>query len=73
MFVSVRHDNGKSNPRKHIGGMKKFEYYALYLRPGEDAVQILDRYGDAGWEAFAIVPSKERGFSTTIYLKREKP
>jgi hypothetical protein len=50
--------------------MKKFEYYALYLRPGEDAVQILDRYGDASWEAFAIVPD---GDITVIYLKREMP
>ena len=50
--------------------MKKFEYYVLYLRLGENAVQILDRYGDAGWEAFAAVPD---GMGIVIYLKREIP
>lgn len=50
--------------------MKKFEYCILYLRPGEDAVQILDRYGDAGWEAFHIMQSDK---VVMIYLKRELP
>ena len=53
--------------------MKKFEYYSIHLRANEDAVQVLDRYGNDGWEAFAIVPSKEYGMCATIYLKREKP
>lgn len=50
--------------------MKKFEYYVLYLRLGENAVQILDRYGEDGWEAFAAVPD---GMGIVIYLKREIP
>lgn len=50
--------------------MRKFEYYVLYLRLGENAVQILDRYGDAGWEAFHIMQLDE---NMEIYLKREIP
>lgn len=49
--------------------MKKFEYYTIHLRPNEDAVQVLDCYGDDGWEAFGIMPD---GGGTLVYLKREK-
>lgn len=50
--------------------MKKFEYYIIYLRPDEDVVQVLDGYGNDGWEAFALIPN---GHETVVYLKREKP
>lgn len=50
--------------------MKKFEYYALYGKHGDYIDQLLDSYGDAGWEAFAVVPD---GDGIVIYLKREKP
>lgn len=50
--------------------MKKFEYYSIHLRADEDTVQVLDQYGNDGWEAFAIIPN---GYETIIYLKREKP
>lgn len=49
--------------------MKKFEYYAVYLRPDEDIIYVLDEYGDKGWEAFHLMPD---GDHLTIYLKREK-
>lgn len=50
--------------------MKKFEYYTVHLRPDEDVVQVLDCYGDGGWEAFEMM-SDANGI--VIYLKREKP
>lgn len=49
--------------------MKKFEYYEIFPREGEDIIELLDRYGEAGWEAFSIQP---QGDGTVIYLKREK-
>ncbi len=49
--------------------MKRFEYYTIHLRPDEDAVQILDYYGNDGWEAFHILPD---GDKIIVYLKREK-
>ncbi len=48
--------------------MKKFEYYTIHLRPGEDAAQILDNYGKDGWEAFQMIPNGE---DMVVYLKRE--
>lgn len=50
--------------------MKKFEYYSIHVRPYEDVVQILDKYGASGWEAFHIMRSDE---GMEIYLKREIP
>lgn len=50
--------------------MKKFEYYSIHIRPGEDVVQILDNYGADGWEAFQMI----QGITDmVIYLKRELP
>lgn len=50
--------------------MKKFEYYEISPRTGEDIIELLDRYGEAGWEEFSILP---HGNGIDIYLKREKP
>lgn len=50
--------------------MKKFEYYALYIKPGEDVIRLLDRYGEARWEAFHMMPD---GMNMVVYLKREIP
>lgn len=49
--------------------MKKFEYYTIHLRPGEEVGQVLDLYGEDGWEAFQIMPD---GDGAIIFLKREK-
>lgn len=49
--------------------MKKFEYYTIHLRSEENAVQVLDSYGEDGWEAFHVLPN---GDWKAIYLKREK-
>ena len=50
--------------------MKKFEYYTLYGEHGDYIDQLLDSYGEDGWEAFSILP---HGNEIVIYLKREKP
>ena len=50
--------------------MKKFEYYEIFPRTGEDITELLDHYGEDGWEAFSILP---HGNGIVIYLKREKP
>lgn len=50
--------------------MKKFEYYEIFPRAGEDIIELLDHYGEDGWEAFSILPHVN---GIVIYLKREKP
>lgn len=50
--------------------MKKFEYYEIFPREDEDIIELLDRYGEDGWEAFSI---QTHGNGIVIYLKREKP
>lgn len=50
--------------------MKKFEYYEIFPRTDEDIIELLDRYGEDGWEAFSILPY---GSGIVIYLKGEKP
>ena len=37
--------------------MKKFEYYTIHVRSEENAVQVLDSYGEDGWEAFHVLPN----------------
>lgn len=49
--------------------MKKFEYYTIYGRYGDDMDCELDRLGECGWEAFAVVPDDS---GVVVYLKREK-
>lgn len=48
--------------------MKKFEYYNIYGKHGDEIDRELDRLGESGWEAFAVVPDSE---GIVIYLKRE--
>lgn len=48
--------------------MKKFEYYTINLRAEEDVVQVLDRYGENGWEAVQMLVSNDE---TVVLLKRE--
>lgn len=52
--------------------MKKFEYYSIHLRAEEDAVQVLDQYGNDGWEAFEMMPDVSGYGGMVVYLKREK-
>lgn len=49
--------------------MKKFEYYTIYGKHGDEINRMLDRYGAEGWEAFAVVPYET---GVVIYFKREK-
>lgn len=49
--------------------MKKFEYHEIFPRTDEDIIELLDRYGNDGWEAFTIAP---HGDGIVIYLKRVK-
>lgn len=49
--------------------MKKFEYYTIYGKHGDEMNRALDRYGAEGWEAFAVVPYET---GVVIYFKREK-
>lgn len=50
--------------------MKKFEYYEIFPRTDEGIIELLDHYGEDGWEAFAAMPD---GMGIVIYLKREIP
>lgn len=59
----------KTNQRLKKSDEESIEYYAIYGKHGDDINQALDKYGDEGWEAFAVVPD---GSGIVIYLKRKK-
>lgn len=48
--------------------MKRFEYYSIFSKHGDDADECLEDLGKKGCEAFAIVPFEE---DIVIYFKRE--
>ena len=49
--------------------MKQFEYYSFIGRHGDTTDRMLDKLGQDGWEAYAIVPDCP---DIVVYLKREK-
>lgn len=63
-------EDSRTQTQKKEKTMKKFEYYSIHIRPGEDAVRVLDDYGADGWEAFHMM---QIGEDIVVYLKREKP
>lgn len=47
--------------------MKKWEYTAIQIPPGENTLAILNGVGEEGWEAWSMMPETKM-----ILLKREK-